>query len=75
MTKLPLDRTPLYRFYWFADSWAGPDRVKALDALQEEGNASFIDNHAVDVWFDLDSNRMFDVLYLRGEPLPLFDSE
>ena len=49
MTKLALDRTPLYRFHWFADSWAGPDRVKALDALQEEGNASFIDNHAVDV--------------------------
>ncbi|KAK3353852.1 hypothetical protein B0T25DRAFT_221896 [Lasiosphaeria hispida] len=73
MTKLTLDRTPFYRFHWFSDSWSGPERDEALNALRDE--EASIDNYRVEVWFDSDSNRAFDVLYLRGEPLPLFEKE
>jgi hypothetical protein len=60
------------RFHRVFQTIAEPERLEALNVL---GNEAYIDNHTAGLWFDADSNRTIDVLYLRGKPLPLSDSE
>lgn len=73
MTNPPVDRTPLYRFHWLGNGWWGGEREKALFTLI--GERARDGNYTREVWFDNHSNRTFDVLYLRGEPLPTFDND
>lgn len=73
MATLPLDSPVFRRFHSVASSFPG-DRIDALRSMEkwEDVDAGCC---VADVWFDSDSNRVYDVMYVRGEPLPSLDDE